>query len=95
MRIKWLSDAESDTDNIVDHLDPVNPAAARRMIGQIEHAVETLLVHPLIGRQGRAPGTRELVVQRTPYIAVYSVEQDTIVIRRVLRSSRQWPPEDE
>jgi toxin ParE1/3/4 len=91
VKIKWLPSAEADADNIVGHLDPLNPAAARRMIRRIQQAVEKLRPHPFMARNGRAPETRELVVTRTPYIVIYSVEEGCVVIRRVLHTSRQWP----
>lgn len=94
MRIKWLASAEGDTDNIVDYLDPVNPAAARTIIARVQQAIEGLRPYPFIGRRGKMPGTRELVVNRVPYIVIYTVERDQIVIHHVLHTSQQWPPED-
>jgi toxin ParE1/3/4 len=95
VKVKWLPSAEDDIDNIVDYIDPVNPAAARKMIMRIQQAVERLQPYPFVSRQGKVPHTRELVVNRTPYIVVYAVEQDQIVVQHVLHTSQQWPPEDE
>jgi plasmid stabilization system protein ParE len=36
--------------------------------------------------------TREFVISRTPYIAVYAVERDRIEIVRVLHGREKWPP---
>lgn len=41
------------------------------------------------------PGTRELIVGKSPYIAVYVVEEETVMIHHVIHTSQQWPPEDE
>ena len=46
---------------------------------------------PRSGRPGRVAGTRELVIIRTPYIAVYRIIDDTIHVLRARHSSRQWP----
>jgi hypothetical protein len=45
---------------------------ARRIALHIIQSVERLLPDdPQIGRAGRVPGTRELVIARTPYIIPY------------------------
>lgn len=41
------------------------------------------------------PNTRELVIDHTPYIAVYMIMDDIVWIMHVIHTSRQWPPEDE
>ena len=57
-------------------------------------AVETRLVmHPEIGRPGRVPGTRELVVPRTPFIIPYRVKDNAVQILRVYHAARKWPSE--
>ncbi|MEO8727435.1 MAG: type II toxin-antitoxin system mRNA interferase toxin, RelE/StbE family [Acidobacteriaceae bacterium] len=46
-----------------------------------------------MGRPGRIDGTRELIIQRTPYIAVYHVDSEVVRILRVLHGAQQWPEE--
>lgn len=46
---------------------------------------------PNMGRAGTVSGTRELVIKKTPYIAVYRVDENEIHILRVLHGSQQWP----
>jgi len=36
-------------------------------------------------------GTRELVISQTPFIAVYRVLREEVLILRVLRGARRWP----
>jgi addiction module RelE/StbE family toxin len=48
---------------------------------------------PEIGRPGRIDGTRELIIQRTPYIAAYRIAGKTIRILRVLHGAQMWPQE--
>jgi toxin ParE1/3/4 len=45
--------------------------------------VEQLASFPLSDRKGRVPNTRELVISNTPFIAIYTVEKDRIVILAV------------
>lgn len=46
-----------------------------------------------MGREGRVEGTRELVIDRSPYIAVYSILGETVRILRVLHGAQKWPEE--
>ena len=50
-----------------------------------------LLENPKLGAPGRVPGTRELVIPKTPYIVPYRVRHSTIEIARVYHASRRWP----
>jgi len=55
------------------------------------HKASYLLDHPRLGRSGRMPGTRELVVHRS-YILIYELAGQQVRILRVLHGARQWPP---
>ena len=68
-----------------------NPSAAIRFEEEIEQQVRQLLEHPLMGRSGRSPDTRELVLGRTPFIAIYRISQSLIEILRILHGAQQWP----
>jgi toxin ParE1/3/4 len=69
-----------------------NPAAARRTVQHIRESIEQLLPdNPRIGRAGRVPGTRELVIPRSPYIVPYRLQRTTIQILRVYHAARRWP----
>lgn len=68
-----------------------NPSAADRQIERILAAIAGLLQFPEIGRPGRRPGTREMVVAGTPYIAAYRLRRDVIEVLRVLHGRQRWP----
>ena len=36
-------------------------------------------------------GSRELVITGTPYLAAYRVENDAVVIVRVVHGAQRWP----
>ena len=95
MRIKWLDSAEENIDAIADYLDPLNSDASRRTLSRIDTAVARLKGYPFVGRPGREAGTRELVVSRTPYVVIYTIEADRVAIMHVIHGAQQWPPEDE
>ena len=91
MNLKWSSYAQSDRDRIYDYIDAESPRAAILVDERIADATATLRRFPEVGRPGRIEGTRELVIQRTPYIVAYRIDRDTIRILRVLHGAQQWP----
>jgi toxin ParE1/3/4 len=92
MKIVWSPEAIQDLISLRAYIAEENPAAARRIVLRILHDVEHLLPdNPQMGRPGRVPGTRELVVPRTPYIVPYRVQRATIQILRVFHGARRWP----
>lgn len=92
MRLRWTRLAECDLDEIADYIEGENPAAAARVVLEIIDQVEKLLPeHPAIGRPGRVPGTRELVIRGLPYIVPYRVRYNDLELLRVLHTARRWP----
>ena len=91
MRIEWLDEALVDFDEAVSYLHERNPQAARQLAQSIHLAVRGLLINPEIGRTGRVPDTRELVVGHTRYIVPYRLSRRVIQILAVLHDAREWP----
>jgi toxin ParE1/3/4 len=91
--ILWHARAEADLTAAFDNLIERDPAAALRAFEAIRARVEMLAVHPALGRPGRVPDTRELVVGRTPYIVAYTVDarREAVIILRVLHGVQRWP----
>lgn len=93
MRIEWSIIAVADRTAIFDYIEAESPQAAILIDARIEAAVEHLLLMPAMGRPGRVEGTRELIIDRTPYIAAYLILENTVRILRVLHGAQQWPEE--
>jgi len=92
MKIAWSPEATEDLVSLRAYIAEDNPAAARRTVQHIVESIEQLLPdNPRIGRAGRVPGTRELVIPRTPYIVPYRLQRTTIQILRVYHAARRWP----
>jgi toxin ParE1/3/4 len=68
-----------------------DPRVAVWIVAQVEDAVAMLADHPGLGRAGRVPGTRELVVAGTPYLVPYRVRGQRVDILRVFHGRRRWP----
>ena len=91
MRVKWLRMALLDLDAVEAYIAQDDPLIAAEVILRIVKTVSLLKEQPGIGRAGRLPGTKELVVQKTPFIVPYRVKDDTVQVLRVYHSSRKWP----
>jgi len=89
--IRWLTAALSDLRAIKAYIAEQNPEAARQVIASIRHQATTLTNQPNIGRMGRIPDTRELVISPYPYIVAYREHHDEVHILAVVHTSRRWP----
>ena len=94
MIIVWSPTAVGDLDQLRRYIADNNPPAARKIAQAILASVETLRDFPDMGRPGRLPDTRELVVPGTPFIIPYRVTARGVEIIAVLHGARQWPREE-
>jgi addiction module RelE/StbE family toxin len=91
LRVRWLKKALRDLDEAEAYIAKDDPQAAAGVVLNIVRAVSHLKDQPGIGRTGRVPGTKELIVPKTPFVVPYRVKDDTVQILRVYHSSRKWP----
>ena len=90
--IEWTEQAARQLDQAHDYIALSNSEeVADRITMQIVTSVQQLATFPMSGRSGRVPGTRELVISNTPFIAAYAIDQDRIVILAVYHGAQQWP----
>jgi toxin ParE1/3/4 len=91
MRVKWLRKALRNLDDEAAYIAIDDPAAARLVAARVLNAVAQLVDQPGLGRPGRVPGTRELVVLKTRYVVPYRVRGETVEILRVFHSAHRLP----
>lgn len=91
MRVRWLRTALRNLDEEASYIAADNPVAARRVVERVLAAIAQLTDHPGLGRPGRVPGTRELLVPKTRYVVPYRVRGDAVEILRVFHTSRRLP----
>ena len=91
MHVKWLKKALLDLDDAETYISQVSPSAAGEVVLKIIRTVSLLKAQPGLGRAGRVPGTKELVVPNTRYIVPYRVKEDSLQILRVYHTSRICP----
>jgi toxin ParE1/3/4 len=92
MRVRWTQPSIDDFTHICDHTeDRFGAARARNTALAIYESVDSLRTMPNKGRPGRRPKTRELDIQRLPFVAIYRVRASVIEIIRVLHAAQKWP----
>ena len=95
MTIRWSPTAVADLTHLRSFTAAHDSAAAARVAHGILEAVEKLETWPALGRPGRLPHTRELVIPGTPFVVPYTVAGDGIRIIAVIHSARSWPEASE
>ena len=85
--------ARRDLNELVVHIGEDNPKAAVDVASRIFDRIELLREQPQIGRRGRRPDTRELIVDGTRYIVAYRLDAtgSRVQILRIVHTSRRWP----
>jgi toxin ParE1/3/4 len=97
MRVRWTDPAHTDFLQIPGYIARDNPAAAARVGRRLLSAVNGLAAQPRLGRPGRIAGTRELVIPKLPYVAIYRIVDLThaatsqVEVLRILHGARRWP----
>jgi len=91
LKVEWIETAIEDMTSLKYYLEQDNATAAKKIVKKITTAVFLLQNTPRMGRDGRTPSTKELVVSGTGYIVMYKIENDKVRVRRVLHHAMQWP----
>jgi len=91
MRVHWTRHALRRIDQHIAFIAQWSPSAGYQMGQRVRQAVENLTDHPLLGREGRYIGTRELVVEGGRYIAVYRIRGQVVQIVTVHDARQEWP----
>lgn len=94
MNVVWTPRAISDRDKQLNHIAESNPQAAIDQGDRIDQQTDLLQddSNSEIGRAGRKKGTREWVINGTPFIVVYRIKTQLkrIEIIRILHGAQQW-----
>lgn len=91
MKLRWTRAARADIHTAFEYVAVDSAGAADQFLERIQQAAAILARHPMAGRVGRIPGTRELVVAGTPWIIPYRVRKGFVDILAVIHSARKWP----
>lgn len=93
MKVVFDDRAVEDLEDIYRFISAENPHAARSVVDRIVASVERLADFPRMARDGKVADTREWVVPRLPYIAVYRVHtvRQELVVVGVFHGARERP----
>lgn len=83
--------AESDLDAIASYYGDMNSVAALHLLDRIAEVETTLSDYPYIGHVGRVADTREVVVTGTPFVLIYTLRADLLIVLRIVHGRQQWP----
>jgi addiction module RelE/StbE family toxin len=89
MQIVWTATAIRHLEAIQAYIEQDKPEAARGVARAIGKAVAYLAAHPHLGRAGRKPGTRELIIADAPYLIPYQVKGERLTILAVLHAAQR------
>ena len=90
--IAWTGQAARQLDQAHDYIALSNgKEVAARITAHIVASIQQLAVFPMSGRPGRVPGTRELVISNTPFLAAYTINHDRIIVLAIYHGAQQWP----
>ena len=91
MQAIWSSTAVAQLAEIRTFIEQDKPEAALAVARCIVAAADRLATSPRMGRSGRFPETRELVMAGMPYILHDQSKQDRLSILAVFHAARDWP----
>ena len=89
VEIVWSALARTRLREIRDYIARDKPEAAERLAMRIVVMVEALRNHPYLGRAGAEPGIRELVIASTPYIILYRVQGQRVIISTIWHGAQR------
>ncbi len=87
MQIDWTQQALSDLAEIERYIEQDRPAAAQRVAAHLWSSVEHLAEFPQLGKPGRRPGTRNLIIP--PYVISYRVRSQRLEILSIGHGRRR------
>ena len=91
VRVKWLKTATRNLDAAMEYIAQEDPESAKKIYAYIRERVAALATQPSMGKPGRVFGTRELVIERYPYIVPYRILENEVQIIRVFHTIRKLP----
>lgn len=93
MNVNLTPQARDDLVAIKEWIEADDPRAAERVVSRILQTIEMFGHFPMLGYEGREPGTREFSVVGLPYIIVYAIASETeLNVLTVIHARRQYPP---
>lgn len=87
--VVWSALARTRLKEIGAYVARDKPQAAERLAMRIVTVIAALRNHPYLGRVGAEPGIRELVIGGTPYVALYRVQGQRVIISTIWHGAQR------
>jgi toxin ParE1/3/4 len=91
MRIRWTPAAAADLEHISNYLKDRHPRYRIPTMRKLYAAILSLKDWPHRGRVGREGGTRELLLEPLPDVAVYRVKEQSVEVLRIYHAAQDRP----
>jgi toxin ParE1/3/4 len=85
----WTEDASDVLNAALEYTARSSLRAALAQLAEIQKQTSRLVTHPHLGRPGRRKNTRELSINRTPFVVTYRIIGDNIQILHFRHTSRR------
>ena len=89
-RLRWSQAAANDLEEISFYLRHNHSSFALPTLQRIYAAARALRKFPAKGRKGRISDTRELVLAPLPYMIVYALDGEFVLILRIVHGAQDW-----
>jgi toxin ParE1/3/4 len=89
MRLRWTPNAVEDLESIYAYLSKHRPIWAQSTIRLLYDAARSLRTMPDRGRAGKIAGTKELVLDRIPYLVIYQVTGQVVELIHIVHTSQE------
>ena len=91
MTIIWAHPAKASFISHIEYLLARTPSGAESVKTAVLEAIRLLEHSPFMGRPGRWENTRELVIDKFPYIVAYRINVDIVEILYIHHTRQTWP----
>jgi toxin ParE1/3/4 len=95
MKARYTETALAEINEIFAYISERSPTAAKRVVARVERTVRNLGNFPEMAQESDQESVRRIPVGRYPFIVLYTIEADEVVILHVRHGARRWPWEDE
>lgn len=91
LTVKYTKLAIQDLNNAYEYICAENPLVVQSFITKIETTLSHIQTQPYIGHIGRVKNTYEFLVLGTPFIIVYMIYDEYLVVVSILHTARKYP----
>ena len=89
INVLWTTRAITNLEAELDYYGKINPALAKELSIIIKESVINIANLPGIGRPGKKIGSRELIINKYPYVLAYRVRNEILEVLAIIHQQRK------